>query len=81
MDAQHLIQHASHVLQKEHVKKIQTGYYYNIFRVTNMYDDEVKICRVLHDLLNPAGQHYQGTLFLKAFVDCLYTKKAFSPKG
>lgn len=46
-----------------------SGRCFNIFSIANIATDEVKICRVLHALLNPKGPHYQGAEFLKLFVE------------
>lgn len=73
MDKQLLFQQAAHILEKDNMHKKQTGNNFNIFRITNIFDDEVKICRVLHDLLNPDGNHFQGPLFLKAFIERVLT--------
>lgn len=45
-----------------------SGRCFNIFSIANIATDEVKICRVLHALLDPKGSHYQGAEFLKLFV-------------
>lgn len=57
---------------------------FNIFEVLGIEHDEVKICRLLADLLNPNGRHGQGNLFLDFFLkryfkeeDYKITKKCF----
>lgn len=40
---------------------------YNLFQVLGISGKEVLICRVLADLLNPAGSHHRGTLYLQEF--------------
>ncbi|MBD7943099.1 MULTISPECIES: PD-(D/E)XK nuclease family protein [Psychrobacillus] len=47
----------------------KTGGYYNIFEITNIAHDEVRICRFLYDLLNPKGSHYQGNIYLQLFIE------------
>ena len=42
---------------------------YNIFSVLNVSDKEVIMCRMLADLLNPRGQHEQGDIFLRSFLE------------
>ena len=42
---------------------------YNIFKVLEMTDREVLMCRVLTDFLNPEGAHGKGTKYLKIFLD------------
>ena len=46
-----------------------SGRCFNIFSIANIATDEVKICRVLHALLDPKGPHYQNAEFLKLFVE------------
>lgn len=42
---------------------------YNIFRILEVAEKEVVMCRFLADLLNPEGQHGCGILFLKSFFN------------
>lgn len=46
--------------------KLEEGY--NIFRVLEVGSKEVMMCRVLADMLNPEGNHGQGTKYLKTFM-------------
>lgn len=48
---------------------------YNIFHVLETADKEVMMCRFLTDLLNPAGWHQCGILFLKSFLSDILNKK------
>lgn len=41
---------------------------YNIFKVLDVYDKEVMMCRVLADILNPRGYHNKGSIYLKSFL-------------
>lgn len=50
-------------------KKERVGQGYNIFKVLGVADKEVIMCRMLADLLSPDGEHGQGILFLKSFVE------------
>jgi hypothetical protein len=45
----------------------KTGGYFNIFEIANIATKEVTICRVLYEILNPKGCHYQGDKYLKLF--------------
>lgn len=49
--------------QKKHTKK------YNIFKVLEMTDREVLMCRILTDFLNPDGFHGKGDKFLRIFLE------------
>ena len=42
---------------------------YNIFRVLDVADKEVMVCRMLADIVDPAGGHGQGDRFLRTFVE------------
>lgn len=46
----------------------KTGSYFNIFTIAGIESDEVKICRVLTELLNPKGSHCQKDKYLKLFI-------------
>ena len=45
-----------------------TGSSFNIFRIVNIDTDEVRICRVIKELIDPCGSHYQGDVYLRLFV-------------
>lgn len=40
---------------------------YNIYRLLNVTDKEVPMCRILADLLDPDGSHGEGSKYLKEF--------------
>ena len=42
---------------------------FNVFWITGIDDKEVIMCRVLHELLNPLGNHGMGTVYLKQFIE------------
>ena len=42
---------------------------YNIFKVLEVSDKEVIMCRFLADLINPNGEHNHGNFYLKMFLD------------
>ena len=42
---------------------------YNIFKVLEMTDREVLMCRVLADFLNPEGAHGKGAKYLSIFLE------------
>lgn len=44
-----------------------TGGLFNIFDITSVSHDEVTICRVIYELINPKGSHYQKGKYLKMF--------------
>ena len=46
-----------------------TGGFFNIFDITSVSHDEVTICRVIYELLNPKGSHCQKGKYLKMFCE------------
>ena len=57
----------------------KTGGYFNIFNITNIEADEVRICRLFKELLDPHGCHCQGVVYLKLFIKyVLHMDKEFS---
>lgn len=46
----------------------KTGELFNIFDVAHIGTDEVVLCRVIYELLNPRGSHYQGNIYLGLFL-------------
>jgi len=47
----------------------ESGTAYNVFKAAGIGTKETAICRVLADLLNPKGLHYQGSAYLNLFMD------------
>lgn len=41
---------------------------YNVFKVLEISEREVLMCRILADLLNPQGSHNRGAVYLKSFL-------------
>lgn len=64
-----LIQKVAAIDEKYDFVKQETGGYYNIFNITGIGQQEVLMCKIFYDLLNPKGSHYQGTLYLRLFVE------------
>ncbi len=57
----------------------KTGGYFNVFDITNIKTDEVRICRLFKELLDPKGCHCQGPVYLKLFIEyVLHMDKEFS---
>ena len=44
------------------------GKEFNIFWVQRTADKEVKICRLIRELIDPSGSHGQGDIFLRRFI-------------
>lgn len=70
-------------IKKKHEKKFfKTGGQFNIFSILRVERDEVKThSRFLVELLNPKGNHGQGDLFLKRFLQQLDTKNFETSKA
>lgn len=51
---------------------------YNIFKVLEVTEKEVILCRMLADLLNPYGYHKYGSIFLKLFLEEVLQIKDFT---
>ena len=45
-----------------------TGQNFNLFKVCEIQDKELIICRFIYQLINPKGLHCQGNVFLKKFI-------------
>lgn len=48
---------------------------YNLFKVLEVEEKEVLMCRVLTDLLNPEGLHGQGEKYLKSFLNIIFDEE------
>lgn len=55
------------VRQRSELLRQYKGYGFNLLQVLGADTDEVKMCRLLYELLSPQGSHGQGTKFLKLF--------------
>lgn len=62
-----LLSNVNSILKKYDALNQKTGRYFNIFEITNIATDEVKICRVIYELINPKGKHFQTEAYLKLF--------------
>ncbi len=66
-------------IQTQETLRKKSGRGFNIFTVLHTEHDEVRITRVLSELLDPNGCHAQGAVFLRQFVECVlipYIKNA-----
>jgi hypothetical protein len=46
----------------------KTGAFFNIFEITKVSKKELVMCRVIKELLDPKGSHFQGDIYLKLFI-------------
>ncbi|WP_461247552.1 PD-(D/E)XK nuclease family protein [Treponema sp. R6D11] len=63
-----LLNKVAGVRKRYEAKWRRTGEKYNLFKVAKIDKDEVKICSVLADLLDPQGKHWQGNRYLGFFI-------------
>lgn len=69
MNIEFLLAEISEISKKYSLINQKTGGHFNIFEIAGINSDEVKICKVLYELLNPQGSHFQGYTYLKLFVE------------
>ena len=55
-------------VKKQMAERARQGKEFNVFKVQGTLTDEVKICRLLRELLDPNGSHGQGYVFLELFL-------------
>lgn len=63
-----IVQNVNKIINENLTKMRENGECFNILEISGINKLEVKMCRILAELLNPAGCHYQNILFLKEFV-------------
>jgi hypothetical protein len=63
-----LMKEVSVIMKKYELIYQKTGDRFNIFEIAAIGDDEVKVCRILRELLDPNGSHAQGSVYLKLFA-------------
>lgn len=52
--------------QRKEIKNSESEF--NIFKITGIATDEVKVCRMLAEIIKPNGTHNRGTFFLSSFL-------------
>lgn len=63
-----LIQKIQLISEKYQILAKETGKNFNIFEIAHINTDEVRLCRVLNELINPNGKHCLGRLYLDLFL-------------
>lgn len=63
-----LLEEASKIIKEHEQNRIANGDDFNIFKITGIQSDEVKMCRMLAEIIDPMGSHNQGLFFLRPFV-------------
>ena len=69
MQKEIMLRQAAAISEKYELLRKETGSYFNIFEIADIATKEVKICRVIYELLSPLGCHYQGSVYLKLFME------------
>ena len=64
-----LLLEATEIIKKHESRKVNSGELFNILDVSGISTDEVKMCRILAEIINPDGSHCMGNAFLEKFVD------------
>ena len=66
------------VRQRNELLRQYKGYGFNLIRLLGAETDEVKICRLIYEMLSPDGSHGQKSKFLKLFYSMVLKQTAFS---
>lgn len=69
LDIERMLNQVNTVSIKHETIAQATGSQFNIFETTNISENEVLMCRVLAELLNPKGSHGQGRVYLDLFFE------------
>lgn len=80
MSIQNVLEDVQQVTSEFEQEKTQQEKGYNIFQVLGIADKEVLMCRVLADMLNPAGAHGQGGRYLNSFLKDVLGMQELSEK-
>ena len=64
-----LLSETTEIIKKHENRKFNSGELFNILDVSGISTDEVKMCRILAEIINPDGSHCMGNAFLEKFVD------------
>ena len=63
-----LLTEVKSIVEKHKIVDEITGKNFNIFKVCEIHDKEVLLCRFIYQLINPKGLHNQGNIFLRKFI-------------
>ena len=67
-EAKQLLKQVSGEVKQIEYKYSETGSAYNLFKIACIGENEEIISKVMADLLNPKGLHYQGSIYLDTFL-------------
>lgn len=79
-NVQTLLTATAAIEQRHAANSSKTAQHFNAFTITGIGADEIRICKMLRELLDPKGTHGQGPAFLKPFIEdvLLIDKNAFN---
>lgn len=63
-----LLLEVSEILKEHRQNRLKNGDNFNIFKITGIQSDEVKMCRMLAEIINPMGTHNEGLFFIRSFA-------------
>lgn len=69
MPTNELIHNLTNEIKSYNNVKKANGDCFNVFDIVGIGSDEVKMCRLLAEIINPHGSHSQGITFLKSFCE------------
>jgi len=64
-----LIKDVQNIINEYRDNKGKKGELFNLLEISGVNTLEVKMCKILAEIINPAGSHGQGTLFLRSFMN------------
>ncbi len=50
------------------IEEQKSGSYFNLLEISGISTSEVKMCKILAEIINPTGTHCQGNVFLRSFI-------------
>ena len=63
-----LLLEVSEILKEHRQNRLKNGDDFNIFKITGIQSDEVKMCRMLAEIIDPMGTHNEGLFFIRSFA-------------
>lgn len=64
-----LIIQAKNYIEADSKERQSNSADFNIFKITGIQSDEVKMCRMLAEIINPSGTNKKAMFFLKSFIE------------
>lgn len=64
-----LIEEAKKYIEADAKERQSNSADFNIFKITGIQSDEIKMCRMLAEIINPKGTNKKGMFFFKSFIE------------